>query len=268
MLDHAAAGALPDSIKLVCFLGTGFRSQLDVKALEAQSVIACHTPYANARATAEFALSLLLTGLRKVMIGVRRVEQCDWSPPLGQSLRCGKLGLVGFGHVGQELLQILVAGFGITPLVWNRTPCHEEIRHAGGTPAELEEIFTECNAISLHADIGATDPPLVDASLLELAGPELVIVNTARGRLIDPIALRAALEQHRSMQVLADVYPQEPVCPKDDPLGLLELGPERFLLTPHMAFSTRESARGVGTMLVENIAAALADRPVPFLATG
>jgi phosphoglycerate dehydrogenase-like enzyme len=267
-LDRAAADALPDSVELVCFLGTGFQSNLDVEALKARNITACHTPYVNAQATAEFALSLLLIGLRKVMTGVRQIERCEWSPPLGNGVRHGKLGLVGFGHVGQELLKVLVAGFGARPLVWNRTPCNKAIEQAGGMPARLEEIFADCDAVSLHADIGIDDPPLIDASLLELARPDLVVVNTARGRLIDPTALRAALERHPSIQVLADVYPREPVCLEDDPLGLLGLGPERFLLTPHMGFSTRESARDAGVMLAENVAAALDDRPVPFPAAG
>jgi phosphoglycerate dehydrogenase-like enzyme len=265
-VDQIAARMLPDSVELVCFLGTGFQSQLDVSALHERNVVTCYTPHANARSTAEFALCLVIAGLREIVAGVRQVERCEWSPPCGRSLSESTVGVVGLGCVGRELVMMLAKGFGVTPLVWNRTPRDEAIREAGGRPADLESIFANCDAISLHAAQALSDPPLIDARVLESARSELVLVNTARGRLIDPAALRAALERDPTMRVLADVYPQEPTCKQADPFGLLDLGPGRFLLTPHMAYSTRDSAQTAGEMVVANLKAHLTGQPVPYLA--
>ena len=263
-LDRRAVDSLPESVELVCFLGTGFHSQVDVAALKERDVVTCHTPYANARSTAEFALSLLLIGLRRTVVGISQIERCEWSPPLGRSLRECDIGVIGFGHVGRRLMEILVEGFGVTPLVWNRTPRDDAIRNAGGRPTDLETIFANCNAITLHIDQSPGDPPSIGADLLALAKPDLVLVNTARGQLIDPQALRTALIQNPGISVLADVYPQEPVCANTDPFGLLGLGTGQFLLTPHMAYSTHDAARNAGAMLLENIEAYLEGQPVPY----
>lgn len=265
-LDEASVALLPSSVELVCFLGTGFESYMDVRALAARGIATCFTPHANATATAEFAVGLIITGLRAVPIGISQVARCEWDPPQGLSPAGSSVGVVGFGHVGREVVRILTAAFASTPLVWNRTPRDDEIREAGGVPATLDTIFSSCSAVTLHANAPADGTPLVGSSLLELARPDLIVVNTARGALVDPKALAGIMRTRPRTRVLADVYPDEPVCPSTDDYGLLELGVERFLLTPHMAYSSDASVRAMGSMVAANLQAHLDGRVLPHLA--
>jgi len=264
-IDTVNVHELPSSIKLVCFLGTGFETYMDVSALAARGMATCYTPYANARSTAEFAVALLAMGLRSIPTGLSQVERGQWNPPRGRSLFRSSIGIIGFGHVGQHVNQILRNGFGISPLVWNRSDRDKEIRETGAIPASLETIFERCSAISLHVNAPSADAsPLVSMDLLQIARPDVVLVNTARAALIDHAALAIILRDRPNMSVLADVYPTEPVSPTKDRYGLLALGIDRFALTPHMAYSSDDSARKLGAQVIANLQEFLAGNPLPY----
>jgi phosphoglycerate dehydrogenase-like enzyme len=267
VLDESSVEQLPQSVELVCFLGTGYESYMDVAALERRQIRACYTPHANAVATAEFAVGMLIMGMRAIPKGIDQIARCQWNPPEGRSLFGSAIGVVGFGHVGREVVGILNRAFGVVPLVWNRTDKASSIRDAGGQPADLESIFASCSGVTLHANIATTAEPLVTEDLLLRTPQGFVLVNTARAATIDSTALMRVLSERKDISVLADVYPSEPVCLSTDDLGLLSLGLDRFTLTPHMAYSSNESARKTEEMVLANLSSFLASGSVVYPAS-
>ena len=261
-IDAAAASALPDSIKVVCFVGTGYRSYVDSRALRARGIEVCYTPHANAWSTAEFAITMLLAARRRLLLGVGQVAGGQWDPPEGLSLPGATIGVVGFGHVARNVVRVLVNGFGARVLVWNRSDRAREIRALGAEPTSLEEMFSTATSVTVHVD--SPDEPLVTAQLLEITRPGFSLINTARAGAVDYLALRMVLEARPDISVLSDVYPVEPVSAESDRLGLLSLGPDRFAVTPHMAYLGDHASREMSAMIAANLRAALGRQPLPY----
>lgn len=256
--------SIPESIKLVCFVGTGYSSYVDVASLNARGVTVCYTPYANAWSTAEFAIALLLAGRRRILEGAQQIKDGQWAPVEGRSLAGALVGVVGFGHVGQLVVRTLVRGFGSKVLVWNRTDRSDEIAAAGAQAVSLEELFQRSEAVSLHVD--ATRDPLVGRDLLRSTPEGFMLVNTSRAAVVDHSALLEVMLERADVTALSDVYPAEPVSPATDPVGLLGLGPSRFTLTPHMAYISDHASTRMADMVAANLLAALQGADVPFLA--
>lgn len=261
-IDATTAAVVPESVKLVCFVGTGYRSFLDAPALQARGIDVCYTPYANAWSTAEFAITLLLVARRRLLLGVGQVAKGEWNPPEGLSLPGATIGVIGFGHVAKHVVRILVNGFGARVLVWNRSDRSAEIRALGAEPTDLETIFTTASSVTVHIDAPAK--PLVTKRLLELTCPGFTLVNTARAGAVDYAELQSLLSARPDISVLSDVYPVEPVSNASDEIGLLALGTDRFALTPHMAYLGDHAAREMSKMVVANLRAALGGKPLPF----
>lgn len=257
-----AAAQMPESVTHVCFMGTGYKFYMDVAALAARGITACYTPHANAGATAEFAVVLLLAGQRRLLDGLALASKGDWDPPEGVSLARNPVGVVGFGHIGQEVVRILHGGFGTPLLVWNRTPKDDQIVAAGATPASLEEIFATASAVTLHVD--APDQPLITAELLRSTKPGFVLVNTARAATVDHVGLAEVLAERPDIRVLSDVYLTEPVTADQDEVGLLALDDTRFALTPHMAYLSDSAAANMASMMAANLTAALQGGELPY----
>lgn len=261
-IDAAAAATLPASVKVVCFVGTGYRSYVDAAALRAQGVEVCYTPHANSWSTAEFAITLLLAARRRLLLGLRQVATGEWNPPEGLSLPGATIGVVGFGHVAQHVIRVLVQGFGARVLVWNRSDRAAEVKALGAEPASLERIFAEATSVTIHVD--SPERPLITRELLESTPAGFTLINTARAGAVDYFALRSVLAVRPDISVLTDVYPAEPVSNATDELGLLALGQERFAVTPHMAYLGDHAAREMSKMVVANLRAALDAHPLPF----
>lgn len=261
-IDATVAATLPASVEVVCFVGTGYRSYVDAAALRARGIEVCYTPHANAWSTAEFAITLLLAARRRLLLGLSQVAAGEWNPPEGLSLPGATIGVVGFGHVAQHVIRVLVQGFGARVLVWNRSDRAAEIRALGAEPASLEAIFAEATSVTIHVD--SPEQPLITRELLESTPAGFSLVNTARAGAVDYFTLRSVLDARPDISVVGDVYPTEPVSDATDTLGLLALGQERFAVTPHMAYLGDHAAREMSKMVVANLRAALGARPLPF----
>lgn len=261
-IDAATAAKLPVSVKVVCFVGTGYRSYVDAAALRARGVEVCYTPHANAWSTAEFAITLLLAARRRLLVGLHQVATGKWNPPGGLSLPGATIGVVGFGYVAQHVIRVLVQGFGARVLVWTRSDRTTEVRALGAEPASLETIFAESTSVTIHVD--SPEKPLITRELLESTPLGFSLINTARAGAVDYLALRSVLTARPDISVLGDVYPTEPVSNATDEFGLLALGQERFAVTPHMAYLGDHATREMSKMVVVNLRAALDAQPPPF----
>jgi D-3-phosphoglycerate dehydrogenase / 2-oxoglutarate reductase len=219
-------------LKHIVFLGTGASSYMDVPAL-AQLGITVHTikGYGDT-AVAEHTVALMFAAARGLAHMDRATRADTWEPLEGMQLQGKTLGLIGLGGIGQEVARI-ARGIGMEVIAWNRTP-----RPDAGVPfTDLDTLLARSDVISLHLSLNDDTRGLIDTARIAHMKPGVIVVNTARGALIDEAALIDALERGHIRHAGLDVFHAEPLKP-DHPLARME----NVTLSSHAAFRTLEAS--------------------------
>ena len=252
-LDAATLDRLP-RLALIAVFGTG-TDNIDSEAAAARGIAVCNAPGANARSVAEHAIALMLAVSRQVARQHRAMQAGQWTYFEGPELEGKTLGVIGLGAIGQHTARI-AAGFDLRVLAWS--PTRDEARAAGcgATLVELDDLLRHADVVSLSLASTAATRGLIGERELGLLKRRAILVNTARGALIDQPALVAALQAGRLFGAGLDVFAEEPL-PTGHPLTLLE----NVVLTPHAGWVTREARERLLRLPVENIAAFFAGKP-------
>ena len=219
-------------LKHIVFLGTGASSYMDVAAL-GELGIKVHTiaGYGDT-AVAEHTIALMFACCRDLARMDRAVRAGVWEPLEGAQLKGKTLGLIGLGGIGREVARI-ARGIGMEVIAWNRSP-----RPDAGVPmVELDDLLGRADVISLHLALNDETRGLIDAKRLARAKPGAILVNTARGALVEEGALVEALRSGHIRHAGLDVFQVEPLGP-DDPLARLE----NVTLSSHAGFRTLEAS--------------------------
>ena len=221
-----------EGLKHVVFLGTGASSYMDVAALNGLGVQVHTIKGYGDTAVAEHAVALIFACCRELARMDRAVRRGVWDPLESMQLNGKMLGLIGLGGIGREVARI-ARGIGMEVIAWNRTARTE----AGVPLVDLNELLTRADIVSLH--LALTDETRGMLGALELARMKrgVILVNTARGALVDERALLDALERGHIRHAGLDVFHSEPLQP-DHPLAQLE----NVTLTSHAAFRTLEAS--------------------------
>jgi D-3-phosphoglycerate dehydrogenase len=229
-LPFDALRACP-ALRHVIFLGTGARSYMDPDAL-ARIGITVHTikGYGDT-AVAEHAFALMWAAARQLALMDRAIRAGAWRRAEGRQLTGKTLGLIGMGGIGREMAR-LGLGIGMRVLAWNRTP--REVPGVVFLP--LEQVLEESDVVSLHLLLTEETRGLLDAARLARLKRGAILVNTARGALIDEAALVAALREGRIGHAALDVFAEEPL-PPGHPLRTLD----NVTLSAHSGFLTPEA---------------------------
>ena len=229
-LDVARACA---GLKHVVFLGTGARSYMDPEALAAELGITVHTikGYGDT-AVAECAFALMWAAARGLAEMDRAMRAGSWLRREGMQLTGKTVGLVGFGGIGAEMAR-LCAGIGMRVLAWNRTPR----THPGVAFVPLDQLLAESDVVSLHLLLTDETRGFLSADRIAAMKPGALLINTARGAVIDEDALIEALRKGHIAQAGLDVFTVEPL-PADHPLA----GLPNVTLSAHSAFRTPEAS--------------------------
>src|SRR5947199_4280546 len=233
---------------------------IDVPAATARGVYVVNAPLGNIVAAAEHALALALALLRRITDADRSVRAGEWtrSKFIGHELRGKTLGLIGIGRVGSEVAR-RAAAFGMTVIAHDPFATEASARAAGARLVELDELLASADVISLHVPLTEKTRGLVDASALTKMKPTAVVVNAARGEVVDLDALAAALEKGTIAGAALDVFAAEPL-PAD---AKIRSAP-RTVLTPHIAGSTAEAQTNVAVDVVEQILDVLDGKPARY----
>lgn len=213
----AAVLAAARGLKIVVKAGAGL-DNIDLEAAKAAGVAIGSVPGANAGAVADYAVALMLAAARRLCEVDRSVRRGEWSRFLGVDLFGATVGVAGLGHVGQAVCERL-SGFSPTLLGTDVVVDEEWARRAGVELTSMDEIVERSDFISLHLPLTEETRGLIDNDTIARMKPNAVIVNTARGGLIDANALYDALVDHRIAAAL-DVFPTEPL--QDDRFRQLE----------------------------------------------
>ena len=237
--DHTALPAdimrdCPD-LKHVIFLGTGARSYMDPEALAALGQTVHTIKGYGDTAVAEHAIALMWAAARGLAAMDREMRRGQWLRTEGTQLTGKTLGLVGFGGIAAEVARI-AGGSGMRVLAWNRSP-----REAEGVEfVPLERLLADSHVVSLHLLLTDETRGFIGADRLAQMRPGAILVNTARGAVVDEAALVAALRDGRLGHAALDVFDVEPL-PPDHVLTTLE----NVTLSAHSAFRTPEASENL-----------------------
>ena len=255
-LPHDVVAASDRRAQIIAGYGAGFE-HIDVDAARAAGIIVTNTPDVLTDATADIAMLLILMATRRASEGERELRAGQWSgwrPThlLGTSLGGKTLGLIGYGRIARATADRARA-FGMTVIYHSRSRADEMPPEAyRATPAALA---ADADVVSLHAPGGDATRHMVDAAFLSAMRPTSVLVNTARGTLVDEAALASALTAGSIAAAGLDVYAHEPqVAP-----ALLAC-PNAVLL-PHLGSATRETRIAMGMRVADNLDAFFAGAP-------
>jgi glyoxylate reductase len=258
LLDRAGPG-----LRVVANYAVGY-DNLDLDACTARGVLATNTPDVVTEATADLAWALLLASARRVAGGdrfLRAGRPWIWGPEffLGFEVHGKTLGVIGLGRIGRAVAR-RAAGFGMTVCYTarNRLPAGDEAE-LGVVWRELDDLLAEADFVTVHTGLSPATRHLIGAGQLARMKPTAVLVNTARGPIVDEAALAAALAAGELGAAGLDVFEREPeVHP-----GLLEL--DNVTIVPHLGTATLETRVAMGMTAAGNLLAALDGHRPPNL---
>ena len=239
-LTARVLGSAP-SLRAIARVGIGLDS-VDLAAAERLGIEVMNTPDPPARAVAELTLGHILSLLRRISLVDRRLHAGTWSPEMGSLLSGRTVGFVGFGRIGRRLARLLEP-FDVEILV--NDPAAGDVPHER---TSLDDLLSRSNVITLHVPYGPDTHHLIDANRLALMRPDAILVNVARGGLIDEDALADALGHEGIAGAALDCFADEPY---HGPLA----GMDRVQMTAHMGTYARETRdqmeREAATKIVE-----------------
>jgi glyoxylate reductase len=252
VVDAQLFEAAGPELRIVANFGVGYDS-IDVEEATRRGIVVSNTPDVLTGATAELTIALLLALLRRVAEGDRLVRRRnDWALAptfmLGEGLAGKTLGIVGLGRIGNEVAR-LAEGFGMR-IVHTRGsgPCEE---------LPLYLLLAEADVVTLHVPLTPETRHLIGRRELAIMRPEAVLVNVARGSIVDEEALVEALAGGEIAGAALDVYEHEPKVSA----GLLEL--ENVVLTPHLGSATHAARQAMGMLCAEALEAVLLRNELP-----
>ena len=256
----AATLAVCPSIKLICVLATGY-NVVDCDAAREHGIPVCNVPAYGTAAVAQFTFALLLelchqVGLHSESVHngdwCRSIDFCYWKTP--QMELAGKtMGIIGFGRIGRAVGQIAKA-FGMRVIAYNRSRCAEG--EAIGEYVDLDTLFAQSDVISLHCPLTPQTSGLINKDSISKMKDGVILLNTARGPLVNEKDLADALVSGKLRGAAADVVCAEPMA-ADNPL----LNAPHCIITPHMAWAPLESRQRIMDCTVRSIRAFLAGTP-------
>ena len=257
LLDAAGPG-----LRVVSNFAVGF-DNIDVPALTRRGIPAGNTPGVLTETTADLAFALLMAAARRIPEGVDYVRGGGWrtwGPMLlmGVDIHGATLGIVGFGRIGREMAR-RGRGFGMRILYHDvHAAAAEDEAELGARRVDMDELLRESDFVTLHVNLTPETHHLIDAAALAAMKPTAVLVNTARGPVVDPDALTDALREGRIFAAGLDVTEPEPL-PADHPLVSLP----NCIVVPHIASASRVTRGRMAAIAGANLLAGLRGDRLP-----
>jgi glyoxylate reductase len=259
-IDGEVMDAAGPQLNVISNYAVGF-DNIDVRAATARRIPVGNTPNVLTDATADFAFALLMAVARRIPEGERYVHGGQWKTwgpmtLLGEDIQGATLGLIGFGRIGQAVARRAL-GFDMRVIYYDpgEKKSHRDLR---ATRVGFETVLEEADFISLHTPLTPDTRHMIDAEALSKMKPNAVLINTARGPIVDLQALYEALQEKRIFGAGLDVTEPEPL-PMDSPL----LSLDNIVIVPHMASASKTSRDQMSWMAAQNLIAGLNGERLP-----
>lgn len=237
VLSDAVFRAVPE-LRLVSKYGVGL-DMIDLESARRHGVAVRWTPGVNRQSVAELTIGFMIALCRGIVPAALLVRDGAWRQTGGRQLSTATVGVLGCGAVGQTVAR-LCGAFGATVLAHDIRAYDEFYRGSGVKPVSFEVLLRESDVVTIHLPLDASTRGLIGAHAISLMKPSAFLVNTARGGIVDELALKVALVEHRLGGAAADVFAVEPPAEPE----LLRLS--NFIGTPHIGASTEEAALAMG----------------------
>ena len=250
------------NLKVISQCAVGY-DNIDVPAATQRGVMVGNTPGVLTEATADFAFTLLMAAARRVPEAYDYVRAGKWETwgltiLLGQEVFGATLGIIGLGRIGQAVAK-RAHGFDMRLLYYDHVRQPEMEAALGVEYCSFEDLLRESDFVSLHVNLSAETQGLIDARAFSLMKPTAILINTARGPIVESEALYEALKSGQIASAALDVTDPEPL-PADH--KLLQL--PNLIVVPHIASATVTSRTQMAMMAVKNLVAGVQGKPLPF----
>lgn len=243
-LDETVFAALPE-LRVVGKYGVGV-DMIDLEAMRRHGVKLGWTGGVNKRSVSELVISAAIALLRHVPKAEREVRAGTWRQHIGRQLSGRTVGIIGCGHIGKDLTPLLKA-FGCRVLAHDILDFPAFYAEHGVEPVGLEALLAEAEIVTVHLPLDGSTRNLLTAERLSLMKPEAILINAARGNLVEEAALKDMLTSGRLAGAAFDVFATEP--PEDHELLALE----NFLVTPHIGGSSEEAVLAMGRTAIAGL---------------
>jgi phosphoglycerate dehydrogenase-like enzyme len=243
-VDESILAALPE-LEVISKYGVG-TDMLDKQAMIRRGVRLGWTGGVNRRSVTELAIAFMIALLRQVPLASREVREGVWTNRKGRQLTGRSIGIIGCGHIGKDLATILAA-FGCAVLANDILDFPEFYAAHHVEPVGLEELLRRSDIVTLHVPLDDSTRNMLSAERLALLKPGALLINTARGGVVDEAAVKAMLMDGRLAGAAFDVFATEP---PEDP-SLLRL--PNFLATPHIGGSSEEAILAMGRAAIQGL---------------
>jgi lactate dehydrogenase-like 2-hydroxyacid dehydrogenase len=257
-IDVEVIKAAGENLRVISNYAVGYNN-IDIQEATRRNISVGNTPGVLTEATADFAFALMMSAGRRVVEAekhVRAGKWKTWSPStlLGVDFAGATLGIIGFGRIGKAMAR-RATGFGMRILIYD--PTTQPM--AGIIKVDLDTLYRESDFISIHTPLTPETKHLINADAFGKMKPNAVLVNTARGEIVDQAALYDALKNHRIFAAGIDVSDPEPL-PMDSPL--LEL--DNLIVCPHIASASTSTRENMALIAAGNLLAGLRGERLPF----
>ena len=263
-LNAEVIARLPSSVRAICSFSVGY-DHIDLDAAKARGIFVTNTPEVLSDATAEIAVLLMLAASRRAYEGERQIRTetwADWSATyqLGIQITGKRLGILGMGRVGQIMAR-RARGFDMQIHYYNRHRLSPEVEQGAVYHDSVEALLPNCDVLSIHCPATPETHHLVNAQRIAMLPDEAIVVNTARGAVVDDDALVEALRSGKLFAAGLDVFNNEPnIDPRYKEL-------DNAFLLPHVGSATRETRDAMGFRALDNLDAIVSgDEPRDRLA--
>jgi glyoxylate reductase len=258
-IDKALLDACP-ALRMVSSMSVGV-DHVDVAALTSRGIPLGNTPGVLVDTTADLTFALLLAAARRIPEADEFVRAGRWDPAspwhpemfVGRDLAGATLGIIGLGAIGQAVAR-RAAGFGLRVIGWNRS--HRDVD--GVVSVSFDELLAASDFLSVNVALTSDTRNLLDRAAIARMKPGAVLVNTARGGIVDEQALADALREGRLFAAGVDVFSHEPV-EADNPLLKLP----NVVLAPHIGSASQRTRERMAALAADNLIAAIAGDPMP-----
>ncbi|MHA1600207.1 MAG: 2-hydroxyacid dehydrogenase [Alphaproteobacteria bacterium] len=262
-IDAEVLAAEPMKARLIGSFGVGF-NHIDIAVAKERGLTVTNTPEVLTDCTADLAMTLLLMTARRAGEGERHVRHGEWTGwrpthMMGTKVTGKTIGIIGMGRIGVAMARRAHHGFGMRVIYYDQMPVNKEFTselNATGF-ASVEEVLANADFVSLHCPGGEATYHLMNAERLALMQSHAILINSARGDVIDEPALLNALKSGVIAGAGLDVYEKEPRVTE----GLREL--ENVVLLPHLGSATRETRVAMGLRVLRNVEAFFAGQTPP-----
>jgi len=244
------------NLKLLSVWQTGY-DHIYIEAATEKGVIVSNVPDYAFDSVAELVFAFALNLLRKVHIADTRLRKgsFDWRDYVGNQLMGKIIGVIGTGSIGMRVIQI-AHGFNMNVIAVTGHPSEEKARRLGVKFVDLDTLLKESDIVTLHVPLTPSTEKMIGAKEFDKMKKSAILINTARGKVVDEAALIKALQEKKIRGAGLDVFMKEPL-PVDSPLTKME----NVVLTPHIAFLTEESLEECTYVCIQNVERYIEGKP-------